>query len=874
MNSNEFLSATKQLYRQQLAAIKDKHAQQAKGLEICRQITGLVDQIVIQVFERSVGLLKDDERAQVEDSISLVAQGGFGRREMAPYSDVDLMILHDGMHPQVVEKIASRITKDVFDIGLKLGLSVRTPREVNQLFTTDATIFTALAESRFLCGAKTLFDRFFERFAYLAKRRSQYLIDLTEQARRDERLKFGETVYLLRPNVKRSRGGLRDIQFVRWAAFARYGIVDFDELLQRELLTEPDHETLKEAREFMLRLRNELHFHAGKAQDVLGRREQLRLAEFFGYQGNEFKLPVEQFMGDYFRHTSNVRYSSFHFLATAKTRSRIGSLVGPVFSVSFEGDFRVGPIHVGGTRQGMEKLTRNVVDVLRLMELSNAFNRRIDHSTWVAIREAMLKRRVVDITPEVAERFIALLAEPRRLASLLRRLHEMGVLEQIIPEFKHATALLQFNEYHKYTVDEHTMRAVEFATQCGETQTPLGSIYRSIKQKAILHLAILLHDIGKGYNEDHSEVGARIAVAMGKRFGLSERETETLRYLVHRHLVMAHLAFYRNLDDEAVIAEFASEVGSVEVLKMLYVLTCADLAAVGPDVLNDWKLTLLTRLYERALEQLSGVNRFGATHPKLLEVIQMVHRKGYDDKAVGWFDHALRELPSSYFWTWTKTEIFDRLDRARQLKSDESAVWASYSEESQSVEFCLVTHDRSSSGYFHRLTGVLSSNCFEIRSVDVTELDETRVLFRFRVIDSEFADCPPKDRLEETKKQILAVVNDEVDNTPTFRKVWGATEVSPEIPRLPSRVEIDNESTDQYTVIDVFCHDRIGLLYDVTRTLFSLKLEIRVAKVGTYLDQVVDVFYVTDFEGSRITDEDRLREITSALMSTLQIQKN
>ena len=515
------------------------------------------------------------------------------------------MILHAGGAASRVAPLARRLLHDLFDAGLSLGQSVRTVGDACKLGLKDATIFTSLVESRLLGGSEALFARFQTKFQKAAQRHWRKLVNAIESSRNEERSQFGETVYLLEPNVKRSPGGLRDMQLLRWVGFARYGQASPDGLQLMGMLSKEDEITLRRALEYLLHVRNELQFHANKSHDVLDRAEQLRMATAFGYKGSDGILPVEEFMREYFRNTQAVRQIVSRFLEGAKPWMKLADALAPIFSHQVEGDFRVGPTRISATQQGLAKVQSDLSQILRLADLANLYNKRIAHSTWEAVRRAAPKLPDT-ITLESANRFLSVLSQPARLGELLRNLHDLGVLERLIPAFAHARSLLQFNEYHKFTVDEHCLRAVEAATSLMNDPSALGQVYRSIKQKRTLHLALLIHDLGKGFVEDHSEVGLRIAEETARRLRLPPRETETLKFLVHKHLVMSHLAFRRDTSDDQVIIRFAVEVGSTEVLRMLYVLTCSDLAAVGPDVFNSWKAEVLHSLYLRTMRHLSG----------------------------------------------------------------------------------------------------------------------------------------------------------------------------------------------------------------------------------------------------------------------------
>jgi [protein-PII] uridylyltransferase len=844
--------------------LKQQHADGSPGIQVSAALTALVEEVVLSIHQAALDDLQADDQSPLRTRLALVAHGGFGRRDAAPYSDVDLMILHDSVPENLIAPLARRLLQDLFDAGLIVGQSVRSPREACVWALKDATVFTSLAESRLLAGEQALFDKFFRRFRKLAMRRWRRIIGKIERARGDERSQFGETVYLLEPNVKRSPGGLRDLQLLRWVGFARYGQSEPEALRLMGVLPREDHRAVRRATEFLLRLRNELHFHAGKAHDVLERSEQVRIAEAFGFQGTASLLPVERFMSEYFRHTSAVRHIMGRFVEGARPWARLADTLGPLFSHQVERDFRVGPRRIWATRRGAKKLRTDIAQILRLADLANLYNKRIAHHTWKAVRESA-RRLPNDLSAQAAERFLSLLSQPAQLGNLLHNLHELGVLEKIIPDFGHARGLLQFNEYHKYTVDEHCIRAVERATEFIGRAGPVGDVYRGIHDKRTLHLALLIHDLGKGYVEDHSEVGARIANETAYRLRLSDHQTETLRFLVHKHLMMSHLAFRRDTSDEAVILRFAVDVGSPEALRMLFVLTCADLASVGPGVLNDWKLEVLSDLYQRTMQHLSGDTPSAATERRrgaLRAILQ--HDAAYERLA-----DQIRTLPSSYLQSAAPERIANDLREVAKLHTGEVKTWCRYVPETATVEFTVATHEHVTPGIFHKLTGALSSQGLQILSADINTLPGGIVLDRFVVQDSDFSGEPPADRIDEIKAKLAGALKS--DAPPTFRRIWQAKAESAAeaVPKLPTRVNIDNSTSQHYTIIDVFALDRMGLLYTVTRTLFEVGISVSLAKIGTYLDQVVDVFYVTDQQGAKIHDEPWLRHIRQSLMDAI-----
>lgn len=881
MSAGPRISPAASAARQAIARARDKlqrqHASGTPGVQVCAHLTEVFEEIVRQLYEDALSDLTASARARVEPQVALVAHSGFGRRELAPYSDVDVMLLHDHSARANAGTLVRRFSQNLYDAGLEVGFAARTVSDACRQAMADATIFTALSESRRIVGSQELFAQFDGRFRRMTHRRWRPLLAGVLSARREERAKYGETVFLLEPNVKRTLGGLRDLQLVRWIGFTRYGDNDYDGLAQGGWIAREEQRRLREARDFLLWLRNDLHFHAAAANDVLERSEQLRLAEMKNYPSVAGLLPVEQFMREYFQHTSDVREIAAHLAEGASPKPFWRSLWEPIFSRNFEEDFRLGPTTIAATRQAAHKSAGDLAEILRLLDLANRLNKRIDHDTWQAIRSAMMSRGPADpsqsLAPAVAERFLSLLSEPKRLGELLRRLHELRVLEQLIPGMTHARGLLQFNAYHRYTVDEHSIRVVEYLAALQAADGAAGDVYRSITNKALLHLAALLHDLGKGYDEDHSDVGARLAEQTASRLSLPEHDAETLRFLVHKHLRMSHLAQQHDINDDNVVVPFAVEVGSPEVLKMLYVLTLADLAAVGPGVLNEWKEQLLTDLYEHTLRLLASDSPADAANERLRERRDEVLTLAQRCDGLAWWEAQIVSLPASCLFAASPAEVVAELERLRKLPHREAIAWGRHLSNRNVVEYTVGTYEEITTGIFHKLTGALTSRRQQILSADINTLAEGMVLDRFYVQDQDFSGPPPQERMDELAAELVKALRDDAANSPVFRKVWqqraGAQPAG--VQHLPTRVTIDNTTAERFTILAAFAYDKMGLLYAIARTLFDLGLSVSKAKIGTHLDQVVDVFYVTDqASGTKVTDEQRLGDIRKRVKEAIE----
>ena len=852
--------------------LKQQHESGSPGIQVCTGIADLFDEIILSMYELAIEQVTQDEsqRSELEQVTGIVAHGGFGRRDVAPYSDIDLMLLCQRSDAPLVPELARVFSQNIYDVGLQLGFATRNVKEASSLGLKDAKIFTSLIESRFLTGSKELYHDFFTRFRRRSRNRWKHLLRLVYTARHEERLQYGDTVHLLKPNIKRSRGTLRDLQFVRWLGFIVHGEAQPVTLQRLGALTPEDYRILRNARDFLLQLRNELHFHSGKSQDVLNRFEQVRIAEKRGYQSNDESLAVEQFMQHYFDHISQVRYTVTHFHQSCRPERWIAKLAIPGFVRKLDGKFRIGPYNIGALPNQLDTIRRNLSDVIRLMELASEHNRRIDNRTWTAIRETMMESGDIGLTALVVQQFLALLSRPVRLGEQLRKLHQLRVLEKIVPAVKHARNLLQFNDYHKYTVDEHSMRAVKKATDFFGEPTILGDVYRELENKTVLHLALLLHDLGKGFPEDHSEVGKEIAAQTAELFGLNEHDTDVLTHLVHKHLMMAHTAFRQDLHDENVVIRFAAEARSLEQLQMLFVLTCADLAAVGPGVLNKWKQDLITELYLKARIHLSGESQAKFASDWLTSQKSKLVKLLPSD--VDQWEPHLAKLPPALLLDDHLQRSADYLLALQQLQRHEVATWARYVPERNATEYTIGAHHETLDGCFHRITGVLSSQRNSILGAEIFGLANNLVLDRFFVSDLDHAGVPTKDRLNLIQQKLKQAIEHKEDVNPTFRQVWStSTETTAgELNPLPSRIGIDNKSAKKHTIITVFAYDRLGLLYQITKVLFDLELDVHVAKIGTYIDQVVDVFYVTDRNGNKIESKEQFDAIREKLLEQIE----
>lgn len=867
---------TAALLARQRRALHQRLTEGASGAEVVAAFTEFVDGLLIGRYRNVARHGRDDQAAAAFQRCCLVALGGYGRRELAPYSDIDLMFLFRPDAREAVARLSREVLHHLWDVGFQVGHSVRTIQDALELASTDLTVRTAMMEARYLAGSPDLFQEFQHRYLVrVARRGVDRFIERKMEERRREYQKFGETVYLLEPNVKKSKGGLRDLHILQWVGMVRYQAATIQDLADRGLLSRQDYLALTEAREFLWRVRAFLHFRAGMAQEILSFDEQVWLAQRFGFQDRPHLLAVEQFMQQYYRHTMGLHEICIRFVDRCRGVSWLNRLAQLWPGAKLDGCFVVAGRYLTVPARLHNRVLNNPELLLRLFDLASSCRLKIETGFLDEIhRHVDALPEQAFLAPAVSRIFLHILSGPGSVAEALEAMHRAHLLEKIIPAFTTVRGLMQFNQYHKYTVDEHSLLAVAEAEALSRSQGILGEVYREIRRKDILHLAILLHDLGKGREEDHSEVGKAIAGETAARLGFDEQETQTLVFLVHRHLLMAHTAFRRDPYDEKVLLSFARAVGTPEVLRKLLVLTAADIAAVGPGVLTRWKEALLIELYVQTMPAVSGEResadgavRLGrlardiAQEPALMEA-------GVDEF---WVESQLRQFPLRYVFGTTPTRIAVHLAAIKRLRTGEVLVEEFFNEALGLCEYTVVTTDDLTPGIFSKIAGVMAVKGLHILDAQIMTRQDGVVLDIFQVTDADYAGAPPAERRADIMQTIIrALKGKETIEGLMARSRRLSTRRQLPANRQPTEVRVDNETSDRFTIIDVFADDRQGLLYVIAHAIFKLGLSVHAARISTRLDQVADVFYVTDHRESKIEDPDRLEAIRMSIKQEIE----
>lgn len=854
----------------------ERHRAGAGGLEVANAWATVMDHLIRHLFtaasaEQSMRFPGPASR------LTLVAQGGYGRGELNPRSDIDLLFLHPWKISPFVEVVTERLLYTLWDAGLEVGHATRSASECIRLGESDMKVRTSLLDTRFLCGDFDLYQSFEKSVeSRLVKKGSNRFIreKIAESQRRHE--EFGGSVYLLEPDVKEGEGGLRDIQTARWIARAKLKGKDLDGLALNGAIAANDVTALKESQDFLLRVRNELHFSTGKHQDQLTFEYQEKISAALGFEGEGSLRAVEVFMRTYYLHAAQISRLSELVIhrVTDCDRPRFGAKY--VFGRMLREGIRVSKGHVSVTKP--EVLTAHPDNLVRIFDDAQKYNCQLTHETRELLRQHLglideEYRRSADANLP----FFSILKWKDGVYETLLEMHRAGVLGAFIPEFGRLLCMVLHDAYHTYTVDEHSLRLIKEIERlkAGDyiASLPLlTQLARELEKIELLYLGLMFHDIGKGFGGGHSEVGARMVRSIAHRMRLNADDGALVEFLVRHHLLMTHTAFRRDLEDEKTIFDFAKTMGSVGNLKMLYLLTFADVKAVGPEVWNPWKASLLGELYVKTLNLLEEVEKGEFqrqdVRAALRRIQTRVRRELSKDHAEEKIENFLAVMPERYFLSTPEGDIpghFELMERFRG-KKPEIAVEHFPERDCSSVVLCL--QDRP--GLFASITGVLSTLNLDILNARIFTASDGRILDVFRISHHGRPELVTgEQKWAKFRATLEGVLDGKVDVERLVDGPKSSLFLRKRVPKVGTAVNIDNEASDDFTIIEVFTEDRIGVLFTITYSLYRLGLSIHVAKISTNVDQVADIFYVTDQAGKKIDQPNQVDAVRQFMLQTL-----
>ena len=879
LDRSPFLEPLKAALTAGRAEIRRRFEATGDGAATVREQCFLMDQLIRALFDFVTQVIYPLPNPTSGERLAIVAVGGYGRGELAPYSDIDLLFLLPYKRTPHTEQVVEYLLYLLWDLGLKIGQATRSIDECLRQAKSDLTIRTALLEARYLWGDQALFHEFKKRFDSDIVKGSAAQFVASKLAERDARHKrVGDSRYQLEPNIKEGKGGLRDLHTLFWIAKYIYRIDDVGKLVELGVLSAEESQRFDRAQKFLWTVRCHLHYLAGRAEERLTFDLQSEIGRRMGYTDHAGSRGVERFMK--------------HYFLVAKDVGDLTRIFCAILEADQKHKRRLSWVRWGSARRALggfvvdgERLTIPTEDLfkkepLALLRLFHVAQQQELDIHPRALRAASQSLRLINqklrADPEANRLFLEILTSRKDPETALRRMNEAGVFGRFIPDFGRVVAQMQYDMYHVYTVDEHTLFAIGILHKMergllNEELPLVTQLMPTIVSRRALYLAVLLHDIAKGRGGDHSEIGEQIALKLGPRLSLSAEETETVAWLVRWHLLMSSTAFKLDIGDPQTIANFVERVQSPERLKLLFALTVADIRAVGPKVWNGWKAALLRELYHRALEVISGGLSGDGQHSRMATAQAAARRLLPDFSEAEFTTLVGRGYP--FYWL-----SFDPATHARhaRLMREAEASGAPLTVEKRVdlhrsvTEITLYTADHP--GLFSRIAGALAISGANIVDAKIMTMSNGMALDTFWVQDSAGG---PFDRPDKLAK--LAVVFENV--------LSGDLKPHRELARpvaIPSRTRVftvtprvllDNKVSGSHTVIEVNGRDRPWLLFELTRELTRLNLQVSSAKISTYGEKVVDVFYVKNLFGHKVEHPAKLAEIQRALEAVL-VQAN
>ena len=846
-----------------------------KKKDFLLQHTRILDDYFCQTFEHSIvgpriGISKNP--------YAIIALGGYGREEQCIHSDVDLLLLFKDHVPNTAEDLIREVVYPLWDHGLEIGHSTRSLRECVRMAAKDYEILTPLLDARFICGISPLYMELIKQVREkILKKNTEKIISWLIEKNRDRHERFGDSSFLLEPNLKEGRGGLRDYHTLFWIAKLTSNIKQRRDLEFFGFLSHDEFESLTEALNYIWSVRNRLHHLTGRKCDQLHFECQIRMAKAMNYDEKDGLQPVNRFLGCLHEQMEFLKQLFLTFIYELEVKSKKTGKKYTVKEIGVEGlEIKKGILFF--------KTPENILNCPEL--LIKIFEESAIHGVPLGNEARRLIKDFVHLVDEEFIRFRSalksferILEQPSPRFKLLDDMLYTGFLPRYIPEFQSVLNRIQYDEYHLYPVDKHMLRTVQtikkFGTSEDPTRHPLcGEIYKELKDRKILLWAALLHDIGKGVPEHgHSERGEGIARNIMKTKGYSPEVADTVGYLVREHLLLAKTATRRDINDEETSINCARKIRDPELLRMLYLLTVADSISTGPKAWNEWNATLIRSFFLKVLQILK---KGELASSEALEIVEkkrsMVISLARSAKELSELEK-LFEFMSPRYLLWAPSEEMYNHIKLFYKRGDKPFVWdivQSPDTDTRTVTICA----KDAPGLISKIAGVFTLNGINILDVQVFTWRNNIALDIFKV-------QPPPDQMFEDERWARAAghLTDALAGKLDLKEAlkeklssYGASGISKS--GRKSRVEVDNESSSFFTIIEVFTDDFPGLLHCITDALFSCKLDIWVAKIATKVDQVVDVFYVRDFDGQKVDSLEQEAMIREKILSALQIAGN
>ena len=882
--------------------LKLLHRAGASGRQICQARAAILDALLQHLWTSAKEKLSEGAKKEFPP-IALVAIGGFGRAELNPHSDIDFMFLHEGQVAMTkplphLAKLIDGVLYPLWDIGLKIGYSVRDLNDCVKVANTDMQSKTSMIESRLIIGDKSLFDKFQKAIiskCVLGYEDKYIAMRLEDQASR--RSKHGNSACMQEPNIKNGCGGLRDFQNLLWMSFFKYRTRSLAELQEREFVSAAERKQLEAAYDFLLRVRTELHYHTNRPQDVLGKNLQPAVALNLDYGDRSPSLRIEKFMRDLYVHMRNIYlitrtleqrmalHSPQQTGRIAKLRRLLGGKRPRAMPEPVDGFLFVGDEILAASNRIFRDSPRRLMRVF-LHAQQRHLRLHPDLAQLIRNQLSLVDREFLN-DEHVRETFLTILERRGEVSPVLRSMHEVNFLGKYIPEFGKLTCLVQHEFYHQYAADEHTLVCLEQLDKIWEAKEPpfkhYAPLFQGLERPGLLYLALLLHDVGKAAAHEqgqHARASAVMAMRAARRLQLETTAADTLKFLVENHLLMATLSQRRDLDDATVIRNFSRQIGTPEKLNLLMLLTFSDSQGTSDKLWSGFKDSLLWQLHSRALALLTGGTEFRRASEKAREelrdaVRELASARISDEELNAHFSL----LPERYFEIYTPKQILDDVELAhrfmhRLIMENQRALapvtaWIDERDRGYSlVKIC--TWDRA--GLFGKIAGTLSAAGLNIMGAQIFTRADGIVLDTFFVNDGRTGNLASREQREKFSGLLESVLTGEAVNLhkliaqqatakPAYSAYLGE--------QIGTQIRFDNTASDDRTLIEIETEDRLGLLHAISQTFAEQRLDISTARIVTERGAAMDSFYVREIEGGQINDPARQAVVELALRSAI-----
>lgn len=849
-------------YHDTWQTIKQNRFSYQTSWQLSQRLTELTDETVI----RSCKLA--EEQVGATDGIAILALGGYAREQMAPHSDIDILILHRGRVTKKQESFIHSFTTVLWDIGTNPGIQVKGLKDVAKAAMEDEVVRTSFIDNRFVYGSKKDYDAFLKIIndKVMERGKSEFLMQKIDGVR-NRNSKFRDSIFRLQPNIKEGTGGIRDLNTIYWICKILFKTRSLQETVKHHILTQDEYNALIEDSEFLFDVRNELHYFHNRKYDVMTLESQMEIAKQLGYAGTHSVQSVEIFMRDYYMKAKEIAEITQKVINRTMAKISARKLIKKTYVTALSDGFaQYANTLTVSSKEIFKDVPRRLITVF-----SYAANKglKISDGTCELIKENLYHIDDAFIK-EHGKLFIKTISSFPNSFRIVTDMYRCRVLQCMIPEFEELECRPQFDYYHHYTVDEHTILALNYIDKIAGSVPPSLSLYQEAlnktERKDLLALSILLHDIGKGQGKNHSLVGAKMSKTICRRLGLGLDDTDIITSLVEHHLLMSHIAQRRDLHDIDVIEHFTSFLNSEEELRLLFLLTYADMNAVGGVSFNEWKNNLLKELYsksESAINNESLQNEF--------EIVVQRRRKKIEERCKNMpeiYEDSLT-IDDEYVYSSKAFLIIRYLELARMVSDDNDiVVEIDQREDMDTIEVIVCTRDKV--GLLSRICGALSSLSYNIKWAKIYTLANNLTIDNI-MIDNPFAGKKMPEAKQEALKQRI---KDTIKDNSNIEKLITQTRsvIKPQTPVFSKKNKIvfDNDVSTQYTVIDIYAKDRIGLLYDILCGFSKLELNVARAKISTDVDRVVDSFYLFDKEGRKIEDPRMLATIKEELSKELE----